>query len=111
METALHRFIRLLRLYGVRVSTAEVIDAMHAVAQPGVLEQRHLLHAALTASLVKDRRDLDTFELGDLLPRAVLDKESARVAVEEAGRCGRRLLPVELRGRFYRSSHTSCMRP
>ena len=63
METALHRFIRLLRLYGVRVSTAEVIDAMHAVAQPGVLEQRHLLHAALTASLVKDRRDLDTFDL------------------------------------------------
>ena len=34
-----------------------------AVAQPGVLEQRHLLHAALTASLVKDRRDLDTFDL------------------------------------------------
>ena len=63
METAQHRIIRLLRLYGVRVSTAEVIDAMHAVAQPGVLEQRHLLHAALTASLVKDRRDLDTFDL------------------------------------------------
>lgn len=63
METALHRFIRLLRLHGVRVSTAEVIDAMHAVAQPGVLEQRNQLRAALTVSLVKDRRDLETFDL------------------------------------------------
>jgi len=62
MEGAVHRFVRLLRLHGVRVSTAEVIDAMHAVAQPGVLDHRGVLKAALAVSLVKDRRDLDTFD-------------------------------------------------
>jgi uncharacterized protein with von Willebrand factor type A (vWA) domain len=62
VEGALHRFIRLLRLYGVRVSTAEVIDAMRAVAQPSVLDHREVLKAALAVSLVKDRRDLETFD-------------------------------------------------
>ncbi|KQZ75451.1 VWA domain-containing protein [Nocardioides sp. Root151] len=62
MEGAVHRFIRLLRLHGVRVSTAEVIDAMHAVAQPSVLDEREVLRAALAVSLVKDRRDLATFD-------------------------------------------------
>lgn len=62
MEGAVHRFIRLLRLHGVRVSTAEAIDAMHAVAQHGVLGDREVLRAALAVSLVKDRRDLMTFE-------------------------------------------------
>lgn len=62
MEGAVHRFIRLLRLYGVRVSTAEAVDAMHAVAQPGVLADREVLRAALAVSLVKDRRDLATYE-------------------------------------------------
>ncbi|MFC7500820.1 VWA domain-containing protein [Nocardioides sp. GCM10030258] len=62
MEGAVHRFIRFLRLSGVRVSTAEAIDAMHAVAQAGVLDQREVLRSALTVSLVKDRRDLATFD-------------------------------------------------
>ncbi|PUA81621.1 VWA domain-containing protein [Nocardioides currus] len=62
MEGAVHRFIRLLRLYGVRVSTAEAVDAMHAVAQPSVLEDRAVLKSALAVSLVKDRRDLETFD-------------------------------------------------
>lgn len=62
MEGAVHRFIRLLRLYGVRVSTAEAIDAMHAVAQPSVLDDREVLKSALAVSLVKDRRDLETFD-------------------------------------------------
>ncbi|ROR92865.1 VWA domain-containing protein [Nocardioides aurantiacus] len=62
MEGAVHRFIRLLRLHGLRVSTAEAIDAMHAVAQPSVLEDRTVLRSALAVSLVKDRRDLATFE-------------------------------------------------
>ncbi len=62
MEGALHRFVRLLRLHGVRVSTAEVIDAMRAVAQPSVLDDRTVLRSALAVSLVKDRRDLATFE-------------------------------------------------
>ena len=62
MEGAVHRFIRLLRLHGVRVSTAEAIDAMHAVAQPSVLEDRDVLRSALAVSLVKDRRDLAAFD-------------------------------------------------
>ena len=62
MESTVHRFIRLLRLYGVRVSTAEAVDAMHAVAQPGVLRDRQVLRSALEVSLVKDRRDLETFD-------------------------------------------------
>ena len=62
MEGAVHRFIRLLRLHGVRVSTAEALDAMHAVAQPSVLEDRRVLHSALSVSLIKDRRDLETFD-------------------------------------------------
>lgn len=62
MEGAVHRFIRLLRLHGVRVSTAEAVDAMHAVAQPGVLDDREVLRAALVVSLVKDRRDLATYD-------------------------------------------------
>ncbi len=62
MEGAVHRFIRLLRLHGVRVSTAEAVDAMHAVAQHGILGEREILRAALAVSLVKDRRDLETFE-------------------------------------------------
>ena len=63
MEGALHRFVRLLRLHGVRVSVSEALDAMHAAAQPGVLAERELLRSALMVTLVKDRRDVDTFDL------------------------------------------------
>ena len=62
MESALHRFVRLLRLHGVRVSVSEAIDAMHATAAPGVLAERELLRSALTVTLVKDRRDLEVFD-------------------------------------------------
>lgn len=62
MEGAVHRFVRLLRLHGVRISTAELIDGLHAAGQPGVLENRALLRAALRVSLVKDRRDLASFD-------------------------------------------------
>lgn len=62
MEGVVHRFVRLLRLHGVRVSTAELIDALHAAGQPGVLEERSVLRAALRVSLVKDRRDLAAFD-------------------------------------------------
>ncbi|WP_242532627.1 VWA domain-containing protein [Nocardioides sp. S5] len=44
------------------MSTAEAIDAMHAVAQAGVLGEREVLRSALMVSLIKDRRDLDTFD-------------------------------------------------
>jgi uncharacterized protein with von Willebrand factor type A (vWA) domain len=62
MEAALHRFVRLLRLHGVRVSVAETLDAMHAAAQPGVLAEREVLRAALAVCVVKDRRDLPVFD-------------------------------------------------
>lgn len=62
MEAALHRFVRLLRLYGVRVSVSEVVDAMRAAATPGLLQDRESLRAALSVTLVKDRRDQPTFE-------------------------------------------------
>ncbi len=62
MEGAVHRFVRLLRLHGVRVSTAELLDGLHAAAQPGVLEDRALMRSALRVTLVKDRRDLAAFD-------------------------------------------------
>jgi uncharacterized protein with von Willebrand factor type A (vWA) domain len=62
VEGAVHRFVRLLRLSGVRIAVSEALDAMAAAAQPGVLEDRETLRAALAVSLVKDRRDLAAFD-------------------------------------------------
>jgi uncharacterized protein with von Willebrand factor type A (vWA) domain len=60
MEGALHRFIRLLRLRGMRVSTAEAVDALTAAAAVRVGD-RETLEAALSAALLKDRRDAEVF--------------------------------------------------
>ena len=49
MEATLHRFIRLLRLAGVRVSIPEALDAMRCAAEPGVLSSRTVLRTALRA--------------------------------------------------------------
>ena len=62
MERSLHRFVRLLRLRGVRVSVTEALDAMRAAAQPGALDDRETLRCALRIALVKDRRDEETFD-------------------------------------------------
>lgn len=62
MEDALHRFVRLLRAQGMRLSAPEVVDAMRAAALPGVMADRDALHDALAVSLVKDRRDQDLFD-------------------------------------------------
>ncbi|MBS2939406.1 VWA domain-containing protein [Nocardioides sp. J2M5] len=62
MEGAIHRFVRLLRLHGVRVSVSEAVDGLHAAAQPGVLDDPEVLRSALAVSLVKDRRDLAAFD-------------------------------------------------
>ena len=62
MESSLHRFVRLLRLFGVRVSVAEAADAMLAAAQPGVLADAETLRAALRVTLIKDRRDDEQFD-------------------------------------------------
>ncbi|SFO86637.1 hypothetical protein SAMN04489713_11079 [Actinomadura madurae] len=62
MEAAVHRFVRALRLYGMRVSVSEGADAMLAAAQPGVLGGRETLREALRITLVKDRRDEALFD-------------------------------------------------
>jgi uncharacterized protein with von Willebrand factor type A (vWA) domain len=62
MERSLHRFVRLLRLRGVRVSVTEAVDAMRAAAQPGVLADRETLRGALRVALIKDRRDEELFD-------------------------------------------------
>ncbi len=60
MEGALHRFVRLLRLRGMRISTAEAVDAFAAAAAVEVGD-RASLEAALSAALLKDRRDAEVF--------------------------------------------------
>jgi uncharacterized protein with von Willebrand factor type A (vWA) domain len=62
VERSLHRFVRLLRLRGVRVSVTEALDAMRAAAQPGALDDRDTLRCALRVALVKDRRDEEPFD-------------------------------------------------
>ena len=67
MERSLHRFVRLLRLRGVRVSVTEALDAMRAAAQHGALADRDTLRCVLRVALVKDRRDEELFD--DLFDR------------------------------------------
>jgi uncharacterized protein with von Willebrand factor type A (vWA) domain len=62
VERSLHRFVRLLRLRGVRVSVTEMLDAMRAAAQPGALDDRETLRCALRVALVKDQRDQEPFD-------------------------------------------------
>jgi len=62
MEATLHRFVRLLRLGGIRVSTPEALDAMRCAGQPGVLSSRPVLRTALRVTLVKDERDAPVFD-------------------------------------------------
>ena len=53
-------FIAALRSAGVRISVAESIDAMNAVAAAGI--ERHRMHEALAAALIKDEADRPTFD-------------------------------------------------
>ena len=62
MERSVHRFVRLLRLHGVRVSVTEALDAMRAAAGPGALADRDTLRCVLRVALVKDRRDQELFD-------------------------------------------------
>jgi len=52
MERSLYRFVRLLRLRGVRVSVTEALDAMRAAAQDGALADRETLRCALRPLLL-----------------------------------------------------------
>ena len=62
MEASIHRFVRLLRIRQVRISTSEVLDAMRCAREPGVLADRATLKAALQVALIKDIRDEATFD-------------------------------------------------
>jgi uncharacterized protein with von Willebrand factor type A (vWA) domain len=62
MEATLHRFVRLLRLAGLRISIPEALDAMRCAGQPGVLSSRAVLRTALRVALVKDQRDERVFD-------------------------------------------------
>ncbi len=62
MEASIHRFVRLLRIRQIRISTSEVIDAMRCAREPGVLADRETLRAGLRVSLVKDMRDEESFD-------------------------------------------------
>ncbi|MDT7559563.1 MAG: uncharacterized protein QOI68_4033, partial [Pseudonocardiales bacterium] len=62
MEASIHRFVRLLRLRGVRISASETVDALRCAGQPGILAQRAVLRQALRVALIKDRRDDPTFD-------------------------------------------------
>ncbi|WAC54924.1 VWA domain-containing protein [Gordonia sp. SL306] len=61
MEGAVHRFVRLLRLHGIRIGVSEAMDAMRAVGTAEILGDRELLRSALAVCLIKDRRDEATF--------------------------------------------------
>ena len=62
MQETIHRFARFLRLAGIRISVAEVLDAAAAAAQPGIIGDRATLREALLVTLVKDRRDRESFD-------------------------------------------------
>jgi len=62
MDDAIHRFVRLLRLHGLRIGISEAVDASRAAAATGILADRELLRCALRVSLVKDRRDEAEFD-------------------------------------------------
>ena len=62
MDGAIHRFVRLLRLHGLRIGISEAVDAAAAAAAPGILDDRGLLRSALRVCLVKDRRDEAEFD-------------------------------------------------
>jgi hypothetical protein len=54
-------FVDLLRRAGLRISTAELIDAARALGEVG-LEERAAVRAALAATLVKRAGDVAVFD-------------------------------------------------
>ena len=62
MEASVHRFIRLLRGRGLRISVSEALDAMRCAAATGILADRELLREGPRLALVKDRRDEACFD-------------------------------------------------
>ena len=61
MDAVINRFIFLLKRRGVRISPAESLDAMQALAWVG-LDERDTVRTVLCSTLIKDVRDLPVFE-------------------------------------------------
>ncbi|MBL8039908.1 MAG: hypothetical protein JNM04_01035, partial [Chthonomonas sp.] len=61
MDAAINRFVFLLKRRGVRISPAESLDAMQALARVS-LHDRDTVRAILRCTLIKDVRDLSSFE-------------------------------------------------
>ena len=61
MEKRIAQFIAALRASGVRVSLAESADAFNAVDEMGI-QERDIFKISLRSTLVKEARDLETFE-------------------------------------------------
>lgn len=62
MERSILLFVECLRRHGIRVSTAEALDALRCAAQPGMLASRERLHAALRSALLTRQSDVSTFD-------------------------------------------------
>jgi uncharacterized protein with von Willebrand factor type A (vWA) domain len=62
VEATLHRFVRLLRLAGLRISIPEALDAMRCAWQPGVQYSRAFQRTAMRVAHVKDKRDESVFD-------------------------------------------------
>lgn len=62
IQLNLIKFIRILRQLGVRVSSAEAMDACHALTSIDILEKEQF-RGALRACLVKSRAERNVFEL------------------------------------------------
>src|SRR5580704_8475901 len=60
LRDQLVNFVASLRDAGVRISVAEAIDAMNAIAAVGL--ERARMHEALAAALIKDEADRSTFD-------------------------------------------------
>ncbi|HCK81974.1 MAG TPA: VWA domain-containing protein [Candidatus Competibacter sp.] len=61
MDAAINRFVFLLKRRGARISPAESLDAMRALARVA-LHERDTVRAALRCTLIKNLRDLPLFE-------------------------------------------------
>src|SRR5512139_3504026 len=61
MDQRIVEFIAALRASGVRISLAESADAFDAIEKMGI-QDRDLFRISLRSTLVKEARDLETFE-------------------------------------------------
>lgn len=61
MDIVLNNFIALLRQYNIRISPAESLDALQALAALG-LDQREVVRDSLRATLVKSTEDIPVFD-------------------------------------------------